>query len=367
MSDLEPDRRPPPVIRNEGISMSSIHSRKREHLRIVSEEQVDFDRGGGFERWRFIPNALPELDLAEVDTRTEFLGYKLKQPFMIGAISGGDSQSLELNRALARAAQQARVPLVLGSMRILLEDEAALPSFAIARETAPDIPIIANIGAVQLLAYKDMERLLQKVQALGADALSVHLNPLQEALQPEGQPHFRNVSRAIEILQETFPLPLIIKEVGCGLSFDVLKRLSKIGIKWVDVAGAGGTCWAKVECMRIKDESAQALAQEFFDWGLPTAEIVAQARELGNLSVIASGGIDDGMKYAKAIALGAELASAAGVFVRAWQKHKEEGILAILEHFQRTLQLAMFLTGCRTLKKFRGNPGIIERVNINPQ
>lgn len=342
--------------------MTSIHARKKEHLRIVAEEDVQFDQDGGFERWRFIPNALPEIDLSEVDTRCEFLGYKISQPFMIGSIAGGESQGMELNRSLAIAAQKARVPLVLGSMRILLEDNQALDSFAVAREVAPDIPIIANLGAAQIKALRDTEQLLKAIQAIGADALSIHLNPLQEALQPEGQPQFREVSRSIEILRETLPVPLIVKEVGCGLSLNVLQRLSKIGIEWVDIAGAGGTCWARVESHRISDSTRHSLAAEFFDWGIPTAEILVSARQINALHLIASGGINTGTRFAKAIALGAELASAAAIFVKAYQKSKAKGILEILEHFRETLRLTMFLTGCKTLKKFRGNLSIIEQI-----
>jgi len=342
--------------------MASIHTRKKEHLRIVTEEEIQFDQDGGFERWRFIPNALPEIDLSEVDTRCEFLGYKINQPFMIGSIAGGESQGTELNRSLAVAAQKARVPLVLGSMRILLEDERALSSYAVAREVAPDIPIVANLGAAQIKTLRNAAQLLTAIQAMGADALSIHLNPLQEALQPEGQPQFREVSRSIEILRETLPVPIIVKEVGCGLSLHVLQRLSKIGIEWVDIAGAGGTCWAKVESHRINDPIRRALAVEFFDWGLPTAEILVSARSLNTVHLIASGGINTGMRYAKAIALGAELASAAAIFVKAWQKSKEHGILEILEHYRETLRLTMFLTGCKTLKKFRGNQAIFEQI-----
>lgn len=343
--------------------MSSIQARKKEHLRIVAEEDVQFRTTTGFERWRFIHNAMPEIDLKDVDTRCEFLGYKINQPFMIAAIGGGESRGLELNRDLAQVANAARVPLVLGSMRILLEDSAVLPSFKIARQLAPDIPIIANLGAAQLNDNLDSRKVLRAIQDIGADALSIHLNPLQEALQPEGEPSFRNVSHALEILKETLPVPLIVKEVGCGLSLDVLKRLYKIGIKWVDIAGAGGTSWAKVEYHRILEASAKQLAAEFFEWGIPTAEALTAATQLKDLHLIATGGIDSGLNYAKAIALGAELAGAAAPFVTAWRKKGQEGIAQLLDHYQRTLQMAMFLTGCAKLKKFRGNAAIIQSQN----
>jgi len=233
--------------------LDEISKRKREQLQIVHDREVNFrEQTTGFEHYHFVHNALPEIDLNEVDTQTEFLGYELAMPLMISSMSGGEDEGEKLNRDLAKVANQHKIPLGLGSLRPALENRAALKSYLVARQNAPYIPLIANIGATQLVKGLSSQKLLDLLREIQVNALSVHLNPLQEALQPEGQPHFKGVSRAIEILKDTLPLPIIVKEVGFGLSADVIKRLVKIGVQWIDIAGAGGTSWSRIEHLRTK-------------------------------------------------------------------------------------------------------------------
>jgi isopentenyl-diphosphate delta-isomerase len=333
--------------------------RKAEHLNICLKDDICFRHlSAGFERYRFVHNALPEVDFDSVSVEQEFLGYQISAPLVICAVSGGNQQAAELNRTLALAAEQERIALELGSIRAAFEKDEALTSFKIARATAPHIPIIANIGAAQILDL-DSRKLLELLHQISADALAIHLNPLQEALQPEGDHQFKGVSRAIEILKDTIDLPIIVKEVGFGLSSDVLKRLKKIGVQWVDIAGAGGTCWALVESKRIQNQADRRIAEEFSDWGIPTAEAIEAAVQIDDIKVIASGGIDSGMKFTKAIALGASLAGAALAFLQAWDRNGSVGVRDLIRIFRETLRLSIFATGCGDLGSFRANRKII--------
>ncbi len=340
-----------------------ISKRKKEHLQIVHNQEVNFrEQTTGFEHYHFVHNALPEIDLDEVNTQTDFLGYKLAMPLMISSMSGGEEEGEKLNRDLAKVANQFKIPLGLGSIRPALENRAALKSYLVARQNAPDIPLIANIGATQLVKGLNSQKLLNLLREIQVDALSVHLNPLQEALQPEGQPHFKGVSQAIEILKDTLPLPIIVKEVGFGFSTDVIKRLVKIGVQWIDIAGAGGTSWSRIEHLRTKTKIRQEVAAQFFEWGIPTTTAIQNATKLKRLHVIASGGIDNGLKFAKAIALGAELAGAAAPFLTIRKKEGLEGLDRMIQVYGETLRISMFCTGCKSLEEFRGNPTIINPI-----
>jgi len=342
-----------------------ISERKKDHLRIVCAEDVRYQEvSAGFEQYIFIHNALPEINLSDVDLSCEFLGHRLSMPLIVCPIGGGESDGKNLNQALARASNKAGVALAIGSLRPALIDKSVVGTYVIARENAPDIPLIANLGAVQLAEKLDRRSLKSLLDTIGADALSIHLNPLQEALQPEGDPSFRNVSKAIEILKDTLPIPIIVKEVGFGLSAGVIRRLFKMGIEWVDVAGAGGTSWSRIEAKRISDPYQKQLASQFFEWGIPTVPALLDAVQIEGLNVIASGGIDNGIKFAKAIALGASLAGGAATFVQAWFAHGEEGLAEIFDLFKDTLRHVMFCTGCKDLKTFRCNPEIIKALPL---
>ncbi len=340
-----------------------IQQRKQDHLRIVAEENVRFKHiSAGFEHYRFVHNALPELNFSEIDSTTPFLGYSLGAPLVINPMSGGVDQGKALNRALAEVAQAEKIALGLGSLRPALEDETTLESFRVARESAPDIPILANIGAIQLKSDSNQDQLSQLLSQIGADALTVHLNPLQEVLQPEGEPNFAGVLRALEQARDRFGLPLIIKEVGCGLSKKVLQKLAEIGIKWVDVSGAGGTSFAQVEEKRSKDPVQKQVAKEFSEWGIPTVESLRLALGLQHLRVIASGGVESGIHFAKAIALGSALVGVAAPVLQAWHKKKAAGVQEMIQSYKETLKIAQFCTGCKSYLEFCGNLNIIREV-----
>ena len=337
-----------------------ILTRKKEHLRIANDQPVHFHKlTTGFEDYHFVHNALPEINLKDVSLMSTFLGYELRSPLMISSISGGDEESKQLNRDLARAANRSGIALTLGSIRPALENPDCISSYQIAREEAPNIPIIANIGASQLVKEYKSKQLIKVLKQIKVDAISIHLNPLQEALQPEGEPHFKGVSRAIEILRETLPYPVIIKEIGFGLSLGVLRRLQKMGIQWIDVAGSGGTSWSRIEHHRTEAPDKRDIASQFFEWGIPTVEAIQNAVKVKQMNIIASGGLDTGLKFAKAIALGAKLAGAAKPFLKALNKGGVAAVCDLINVYSETLRIAMFCTGNQDLAGFRGNKTII--------
>ncbi len=310
----------------------------------------------GFERYRFDHRALPELDLAEVSTATTFCGRRLRSPLLISCMTGGTVEAARLNRLLAEVAQQAGLAMGLGSGRVLLEKPDA-PGFNL-REVAPDIPLLANLGAAQLNRGTGVEDCRRLLELTSADALVLHLNPLQEALQPEGEPRFKGLLRRIDLLCASLGAPVIVKEVGFGLAEDIVAALFEAGVEAVDVAGAGGTSWSEVERHRLTGTAAR-IALSFRSWGIPTTEaIVGARRAAGQGTVIASGGLRDGMDVAKALALGADLAGLAGPFLRAAATGREAAADFAAE-LEGVLRLAMFCVGARDLADLRARPRLV--------
>jgi isopentenyl-diphosphate Delta-isomerase len=335
---------------------TSTVARKAEHIRINLEEDVDGKGiGAGFERYRFLHQALPELDLAEVGCETHLLGKPVSAPILISCMTGGTPEAGRMNAALAEAAAELGLGIGLGSGRVLLEHPEVLPTFHV-RPYAPNLPVLANLGAVQLnkgVTIDDCRRLLEMLEA---DALVLHLNPLQEALQPEGDTCFRDLLSRISKLCRQLERPVVVKEVGWGLAADVVRALLDAGVAGVDVAGAGGTSWSEVERHRLEAPWRQRVAAAFAGWGIPTAEAVCQARRAaGNALVIASGGIRDGVDVAKALALGASLTALAGPFLRAAAKGAEATV-ELGRELVTTLRVTMFCVGARTLDDLRQSP-----------
>lgn len=340
---------------------SKTAGRKTDHLRINVEADVGA-KGvrSGFELWRFEHRALPEVDFEEIRTSCEFLGKPLDAPLLISCMTGGTEEARQINRRLAAVAQRLQLAMGVGSGRALLEDPAAIDTFDV-REEAPDIPLLANIGAVQLNKGYDVEDCRRLIRALGADALVLHLNPLQEALQPEGDTQFAGLLEKIARLCDDLATPVIVKEVGWGIAPDLVKTLLDKGVYAIDVAGAGGTSWSEVERHRIAKPWRQRVAEKFADWGIPTAVCIADARAVApDALLIASGGIRDGIDVAKAIALGADLAGIAGPFLRA-SVIGEDAVEDLAREIILTLRVAMFATGTATLEELRNTPRLRPR------
>ena len=339
-----------------------IEQRKDDHLKLAQNEALRFSISAGFQHWRFIHNALPEINLAAVNTSTTFLGKRLSFPLLISSMSGGSHQGSQLNNTLALAAESVGCALGVGSIRAALEQESVRDSFLIAREKAPTTVLLANIGLAQIKTAQLMEQAARFCEALQADGLIIHLNPLQEAFQAEGEPQFKDGLAAITRYVKEFPLPVIVKEVGQGLSLDVIQRLVDAGVQTIDIAGAGGTNWIAIESARLGADQPilKMAAQEFSAWGEPTAEVLEQLHT--EATVIASGGLTRPLDLAKALALGADLGAAAGPFLKLGLSGDVAQLIELLKVWRRTLELAMFGTGISRISEFIGNLKILSRV-----
>ncbi|WP_181953510.1 type 2 isopentenyl-diphosphate Delta-isomerase [Paracoccus luteus] len=337
--------------------MDDIEDRKSQHLAIVTAGRgVQDTRGTGFDAIRFRHNALPELSLDEIDTGTMFLGRRVSAPVMVSAMTGGPREAYRINLAIAEACGALGLALAVGSQRIAIEGRGAGGLGRELRAKAPNVPILGNLGAVQLRRGMGLDEARRAVDMLEADALMLHLNPLQEAIQPGGDRDFSGLLRGIETLAGALPVPLGVKEVGAGLSASVGQRLLDAGAVVLDVAGLGGTSWARVEAER-GDDRLRRIAAPFFDWGIPTAGAVAAMAPLmrPGTVLIASGGVRHGLDVARAVRLGADLAGqAAGVLPAA--RDGAEALAGHLSEVVEQLRIAMFCTGSRDLAALRRAP-----------
>ncbi len=284
----------------------SIAERKNDHIEICLSEDVRSRVTNGFEKYRLIHNALPEADFSSFSVRTEFLGKSISAPLLISSMTGGTEYGERINRNLAEAAAALELPLAVGSQRIYLTGKSE-PRINF-RSIAPAIPLLANVGAVQLNYGFTRDDYLRAVEMIEADALILHLNPLQELIQRGGDTDFSGLLKKIEALCADFPVPVIVKEVGCGIHAGLARMLTDSGVSIIDTAGAGGTSWSQVESFADGRPEAMRIAEPFAAWGIPTADCVASIRQLyPDIRLIASGGIMDGIEGAKAVMLGAEL------------------------------------------------------------
>lgn len=327
------------------MNPSDIQTRKRKHLEVCLNENVEYERvRTGFERYRLRYHALPELSLDEIDLSTGFLGKKLKAPFLIGAMTGGEEFGGRINRALAEAAEALGVGMMLGSQRIMLERPASAESFQV-REFAPTTLLIGNIGLAQLNKGYGLEHLGRAVSSVGADAIALHLNPLQEALQVGGDTDFRGLLDKLRLLLLQIPFPVILKEVGHGISGEVARQLGDLSVAALDVAGAGGTSWAKVEEIVHQGRVSHP---ELVEIGLPTARALVECRQaLPGVPLVASGGIRSGVDAAKALALGAQMVAVARPLL-APALEGAEAVIKWIENFLWELRVALYAIGART-------------------
>lgn len=341
---------------NESNNLSH-EKRKADHIRINLEEDVSFNQlTTGLEKYSFRHEALPELNIADVDTTTTFLGKRLKRPLLISSMTGGTAEAAAINRTLAAAAQETGMAMGLGSQRAALEDDSLAATYRV-RDVAPDILLFANIGAVQLNYGYDLSHCQRAVDMIQADALILHFNALQEAVQPEGDGNFAHLLPKIEQICAQLPVPVIAKEVGWGFSEATARKLAAAGVSAIDVAGAGGTSWSQVEMYRAPTARHARVAGTFIDWGIPTAVSIQECRQAApGLPLIASGGIRNGIDVAKCIALGANLVGFAGEFLRAADKGGVEGVIELAEILTDELRISMFCTGAADLKALSQTP-----------
>ena len=344
------------------MSAQDHSGRKADHIRIATEEDVGFGSlTNGLDRYRFVHQALPEIDLDAVDTTTTLLGRRLAAPILISCMTGGVAKGGLINRILAAAAQHSGVAMGVGSQRAALDDPALEATFQI-RELAPDVPLLANLGAAQLAGPDGLDRCLAVVRMIHADALVIHVNPLQEALQPEGTTRFTGLIDRIGEVAAAIDVPIIIKEVGWGIAENIARHLAEVGVAGIDVAGAGGTNWGEVERRRMDDPVMVRVAEEFRDWGIPTADAVVGCRRgFPDGLVIASGGLRTGLDAAKCLALGADAVGFAAPLLKAAvvsRRAVDERLRGIIEG----LRIAMFCIGAATLTDLAGTPHLVRAV-----
>jgi isopentenyl-diphosphate delta-isomerase len=332
-------------------------SRKLDHIRICLEKPEE-SKKGPFEDLVLSHKALPEIDEADIDTSCQFLGRKLKAPLMISAMTGGHPDVKQINVRLGEAASELGIALGVGSQRAALEDRSLEDTFSAVRDAAPDIPIIGNIGAVQL-KRSGPEIIDRLAEMIDADAIAVHLNFLQECIQPEGD---KDASGVLEALRSAAKgsVPIMVKETGAGISREVAQDLVCAGVKMIDVSGVGGLSWAGVESFRaaeVGDDELEQMGRLFESWGVPTPVSIVECKAAGAF-VISSGGVRSGLDAAKSLALGASLAGSALPLLRPATKDKE-AVVRAMNAYIRALRITMFLTGCKEVPQLAKVPLVV--------
>lgn len=325
------------------MSKSQTESRKKEHVEIALKAESQYSKKPGFEKVELLHNSLPEIDFEEVDLSTTFLGKTISYPLLISAMTGGYPEAKKINEELALAAQKHNIAFAVGSQRSMLENKSMKETYSV-RDVAPDIPVIGNIGAVQLKGYP-IEDILNLAPEIGADALAIHINPLQEIVQPEGDRDFSDVTLKIKEICKKAKYPIIVKEVGSGISQEVALKLKAAGASMIDVAGAGGTSWSKVEYAR------NGATPGFEEWGIPTLESLIQCRD--TCPLIASGGVRSGIDIIKSLALGAKMGGAAYPFLKALTQSQAK-LDQTLETWESQMKKGAFLSGCKNVDELKG-------------
>lgn len=352
------DETPSEMAQKEALDAEARQTKRRkiEHIEICLREDVQCHVSTMFEDISFIHNSLPEIDKAKIDLTTNFFGLHANAPVIIAGMTGGHPDTLDINRRLAEAAEELRIPIGVGSQRAAIEDQSLTDTFRVVRDAAPSVPIIANLGATHV------ELAPSVVDMIDADVLAIHLNPLQEAIQPEGDCDSTNVLDNIREITESIDIPVIAKETGAGISSEVAKALESVGVDGVDVGGVGGTSWAAVEYYRAlleNDEIKGHLGEIFWDWGISTALSVILVVDSTDLDVIATGGIRSGLDVAKAISLGAVSSGVAYPLLQSAVHGETEDVILELEKIIEGIKVALYLTGSSKVEDLRECPLII--------
>jgi isopentenyl-diphosphate delta-isomerase len=339
-----------------------IGERKADHIDVCLKEDVQ-SRGvtTGFEDVHLIHRALPEIEREKIDLSTTVFGYKFSAPLIVGAMTGGTAKATKINSAIAEAAEELHLGMGVGSQRIAIDNPKVEHSFSVVREKAPTAFILANIGGPQLVGKYGVKEAEKAVEMVKANVLAVHLNALQEAVQPEGDTNYSNLLQKICKLAQELDVPVVVKETGAGISAEDAALLEAAGVAGIDVAGAGGTSWAAVEYYRAKARQngfSQRLGETFWDWGIPTAVSLVETVKSANLPVIASGGIRNGVDATKALALGASLASAAYPFIGSATTGSED-VKKALRYLVGEVRNAMFLVGANSVQKLQDVPVVL--------
>jgi len=331
--------------------MSQIKQRKKDHVELTLTGNVEYEVTTGFERYRFIHNPLPEVNLDEVSTEAVLLGRTFSFPLFISSMTGGYTEAGRVNTIIAGFCEEYNLPFGVGSQRVMLEDPAAKDSFTVVRKEAPGAFIASNIGGAQLIGGMSKKQMNLMIDSIEADAVIVHLNPLQELMQPEGDRNFKGIRDGIAKLVKESPVPVIVKETGAGISGTAASRLLEIGVSVIDISGAGGTSWAKIENSRSSNSSPLRL---FDNWGNFTVDCLIENEKLKgkhNFDLIASGGIKNSFDIAKSLCLGADFAASAGPVIKSIGDAGMDGLEALYRGWKYELTVILTLLGCSSVSE----------------
>ncbi len=330
--------------------------RKLDHIRIALEDRID---NSTIDRWfdyvKLLHNPLPEISFDDVELTTEFLGRKITAPLIIEGMTGGHKATKKINEELAKAASEFGIPIGVGSQRAALERAELSDTYRVVREQAPNVPVIANLGISHVIGPDGVDNAKKAVDMIDADAIAVHLNPLQEVIQPEGDHDLSNGLISLADLTRELDVPVIVKEVGSGVSPQVARLLDMLGVYAVDVAGSGGTSWALIEGERAPENSKErASSLVYGKWGIPTpAAVFSVSKSISKAKLIGSGGVRNGLDAAKCLALGAHLAGAARPFLKAVISGGHEEALSLLDEFSYQIKISLYLAGVKKVSQFR--------------
>lgn len=342
--------------------ISVIKQRKKDGIEIPLQKNVQAKSTSTYlEHVRLVHNALPEMNFEDIDTSTSFLGHRFSAPIIIDSMTGGTDEATVINGRLGELAEKYGFGMGLGSQRAGLKSEELAATYAIARKNAPNAFLIANIGGAQLAKGLSVDEARKIVKMIRANALVVHLNPLQELIQPEGEPRYKGVLGKISELGKSMDVPVMVKEVGAGISKEVAVKLEMAGVAAINVAGSGGTSWAGVEKIRAdaaSDDLKSQLGEMFWDWGIPTAASIIEVRRAVKLPLIASGGLRSGLEAAKCIVLGASMAAMAYPFLRSAAQSREK-LFAFADMLLAEMKSTMFLVGAKNIDALAGSRYIL--------
>ncbi len=339
----------------------SITKRKQRHIRVSLEEKVNSDVPTGLEDVNLVHRAVPEIDLKDVDTGIELFGKSLSAPLIISAITGGTEEAEKINRTLATIAEKLGVGIGVGSQRIAIQQPEVERTFRIVRESAPHALVIANIGCPQLSLGWGIKEARKAVKMIDADALAIHMNPLQEAIQVDGDTNFKGIVDKVKALTAELGVPIVMKETGAGISYEDARRLEAAGVAGFEISGLGGTSWAAVEhhiAREVGDDKMEYLGKALWNWGIPTTCSLVEVRAASKGKIIASGGLRTGLDVAKVLALGAEAVGIAKPFLQKaveGEEVLEKHIKTIIEE----MRISMFLMGARSVAEMRGVPVVV--------
>jgi isopentenyl-diphosphate Delta-isomerase len=339
---------------------TSISKRKKEHIELCLTDNVAFkNKTNGFDKYEFLHSAITEVDISKISFNTKFLKKKINYPFLISCMTGGVDVAESINTRLSVAANELNIALGVGSQRQALENKNYHHTYKMIRKNAPDIPILGNIGAAQIVEMKSFEKIQYLVDLVEADGMVIHLNPAQELVQPEGdilqKGLIKNIKKAVKHLN----VPVLIKEVGAGISKEAAEKLLDCGVASIDVAGAGGTSWSGVEILRNNGVDNN----DFWDWGLPTSFCIKKVNELKKkykFMLIGSGGINSGIEAAKALALGADVIASARIILQELNKTGAEGVVNLISSWFDIVRKVMYLTGAGSLREFKKNKIVVK-------